>query len=39
MNDASDMSTSNAAGVKYKGAGKTARIPREGGGRSAVAEA
>jgi lipoic acid synthetase len=27
MNDASDMSTSNAAGVKHKGAGKTARIP------------
>ena len=27
MNDASDMSTPNAAGVKHKGAGKTARIP------------
>jgi lipoic acid synthetase len=27
MNDASDKTTSNAAGVKHKGAGKTARIP------------
>ena len=27
MNDASDTSAANAAGVKHKGAGKTARIP------------